>query len=182
MVPLIESHSAVLSFIFLVVSIAVLKYWHRRRSGSVSGNTSHGSENESSITVSQLRTLPESPLVRMPPDAKLSLGALTSELETYCDDLFRTLLSGDTVNIVVQGVTEKIVGGDIAYRFSEHAVNLIRRGEATIAIHRETEKYLPFIQDGSGKIIEHARGIVSLAPKLAQLASLGVAAAHLVAG
>ncbi len=126
--------------------------------------------------------LPPSPLLSLPADAKLTQSVLASALHQQCDAIFTSIVTVDAINIVVEGVSTAATKGEIIYKFSEHAMELYRRGEATIAVHAETNKFLPLMQDSSGKILEQAKGTLAAAPQLAQVLSLVVSAAHLIAG
>lgn len=127
--------------------------------------------------------LPPSPLLSMAASTKLTQGVLVAALERQCDEIFTALsLSGDGLNIVIEGMTSSLGNGDIVYKFSNHAMKLYRSGEAKILVHEATGKLLPVMQDSGGRFLEQAKGTISLAPHLAQVGSLAVSAAHLIAG
>ena len=117
------------------------------------------------------------------PAAELSLGSLSDAIERHCDEVFTEFLSGDAVNIGVQGIVATTTKGTgIIYEFSKDALDLCQQGKARIAIHSATGKYLPYIQDQSGKIIDQAKGVVSHAARLTQIASIVISAAHIISG
>jgi hypothetical protein len=148
--------------------------WPRRRPGN------RGSTPKASLA--ELKVLPPSPLLQLSPTAELTQIALADALQRQCDDIFCQFIGGDTVNVVFQGITAASTGADLTYRFSDHAMRLYRSGQADIAVHHESGKLLPMMKDPSGKFIEYAKGTISTVPKLSQIVSLVVAAAHLIAG
>jgi hypothetical protein len=179
----ILSHPGSVSFGLLLCLILGIASWLLLKRGGAKKLVKLGEiDTEYGMSISQLQELPQSPLARLSPTAKLSQWELAKAVESHCNEIFQTLLSGDTVNIVIEGVTSHVTAADIVYRFSDHALELYRRGEAQIAVHEGTGKYLPIMQDRSGTIIEQAKGTISMAPKLAQVFSLVVSAAHLIAG
>ena len=183
MFPSILSHPGSVWFWLLLCLILGCAFWFLLKRGVYNKLIAFGERAAGcGIPISQLQALPQSPLVLLPPTARLSQSDLAKAVESHCDEIFRTFLSGDTVNIAIEGITSQVTTGDIVYRFSDHALDLYRRGEAKVAIHKGTGKYLPIMQDQSSKIIEQAKGSISMAPKLAQVFYLVVSAAHLIAG
>jgi hypothetical protein len=134
------------------------------------------------LQLEQLRRLPASPLHSVRPGADLSVEVFLNNLDAYCQDIFDTFLVGNTANVVVQGITLATSRSDIIYQFSNEAMDLYRQGKATIPIHEASGKFLPYMQDQAGKIIEQAKGCASMLPKLAQIFSIIVGAAHIIAG
>jgi hypothetical protein len=73
--------------------------------------------------------LPPSPLLSMGANTKLTQSVLVDALERQCDEMFTALsLSGDGLNIVIEGVTSSLGNGDIVYKFSDHAMKLYWSG------------------------------------------------------
>jgi hypothetical protein len=126
--------------------------------------------------------MPASPLLSIDPAATLSVTLVGDAVKGYCEEIFSTFLVGDGVNIVIEGFTLATTDSDVVYRFSERAMKLCREGNAEIAVHAPSGKYLPFIQDKAGRIIEQAKGSSSVVPRLAEIAAIVVSAAHIISG
>jgi hypothetical protein len=132
--------------------------------------------------LSELRRLPACPLLELAPDVNLSSTVLCEALTSYCEKTFTTLLRGDNVNVAVEGISIATSRSDIIYTFSQEALDLYRKGDAIIPVHEASGKFLPLMQDRSGKIIEQAKGAVTMAPRIAEICSLVISTAHIISG
>ena len=104
----------------------------------------------------------------MAANTKLTQGVFVDALERQWDEIFTALsLSGDGLNILIEGVTSSLGNGDIVCKFSDHAMQLYRIGEANSLVHKSIGKLLPVMQDSGGKFLEQAKGTISLASHLA---------------
>ena len=70
----------------------------------------------------------------------------------------------------------------LVYKFSREATTLFETGQASIPLHSESRRLLPWMHDKSGRIIEQAKGASTVTLRLAQSWALVVSVAHLVSG
>lgn len=130
-----------------------------------------------------LRKLPPSPLTRLRFNEAAALsGSFGTEMERYCNESLSRVLSGDGVNVAVQSLVLSSNELTLVYNFSSAATHLYETGRATIPLHTESGRLLPWMVDKSGRIIEQAKGASMLAVRLAQAWSVVVSAAHIVSG
>lgn len=128
-----------------------------------------------------LRKLPPSPLTRLSfSDAMASSERFGTQMETFCNESLSQVLTGDGTNIAVQSLLLSSNELTLVYKFSDAATRLYETGQATIPLHTESGRLLPWMVDKSGRIIEQAKGANMLAARLAQSWSVIVSAAHVI--
>lgn len=107
---------------------------------------------------------------------------LGREIEKYCNDCLTSGLTGDGLNVIVQSVQISSNELTLVYEFSSEATALLEAGQASIPLHSESGRLLPWMHDESGRIIEQAKGQSTVALPLAQSWAIVVSVAHLVSG
>jgi hypothetical protein len=132
--------------------------------------------------IAELRKLPPSPITRISFQEAIASEQLGSEIEKYCNESLSRALTGDGLNVVVQGVLLSRNELTLVYKFSREATTLFESGQASIPLHSESGRLLPWMYDRSGRIIEQAKGVSTIALRLAQSWALVVSVAHLISG
>jgi len=132
--------------------------------------------------IEALRKLPASPLTRVSFRDALSAEGLAVEIEKYCSESLGSALSGDGLNVIVQSVVLSSNELTLVYKFSREATKLYETGRASIPLHRESGRLLPWMYDKSGKIVEQAKSASAFGLRLAQCWSLVVSVAHIISG
>lgn len=132
--------------------------------------------------VAELEKLPPSPLTRVSFRHAVESQQLVCEIEKYCHESLSKALTGDGLNIVVQSVLLSSNELTLVYKFSRTATDLFEAGQASIPLHSESGRLLPWMHDSSGRIIEQAKSASTIGLRLAQSWALLVSVAHLVSG
>ena len=139
-------------------------------------------QDESEPEIAELRKLPPSPITRISFQEAMASEQLGGEIEKYCNESLSRALTGDGLNVVVQSVLLSSNELTLVYKFSREATTLFEAGQASIPLHSESGRLLPWMYDKSGRIIEQAKGASTVALRLAQSWALVVSVAHLISG
>ena len=129
--------------------------------------------------------LPQSPLTKVAFKDALQSQSLAKEVEIYSKSELSSWLSGNGVNIGVQTLAIVEQGEKVAmvFEFSKDGTCLLEAGRAVLPLHGDSGKLLPMLQDAdTGRILELAEAQSLVLGRLAQVSSLIVSAAHIIAG
>jgi hypothetical protein len=139
-------------------------------------------QDEREEDIAELQKLPPSPITRISFQEAMASEQLGGEIEKYCSESLTRALTGDGLNVIVQSVLLSSNELTLVYKFSRDATALFEAGQASIPLHSESGRLLPWMYDKSGRIIEQAKGASTVALRLAQSWALVVSIAHLISG
>jgi hypothetical protein len=92
-------------------------------------------------------------------------------------------VGADPANVVIQAlaIRETHRGLTLVCEMSDKGRHLFKQGKAVLALHRDSDGYLPVLRDKeSHKFIEILRGKPATSPPIANLSSLIVSTAHVI--
>lgn len=128
---------------------------------------------------------PRSPLETVTFNEAIQSDALTKKIREYAPQRFAYELGLDPANIVIQTISlaKDRRSLTIAYKFSKHGRQRLKSGKAVIPLDQSSSSFLPVLRDKeTGRFLELARARRIDPSRWAQVSSLTVSIAHMIAG
>lgn len=128
---------------------------------------------------------PTSPLVYVSFDRALRSADLTNEIPAFARKRVAYSLGWDPANVVIQGMSlsEHRDGVLVSYEFTKRGMRLWRSRKAFVPKRLGSDNLIPQLSDvQTGRFIEQAQGKRVDPSHFAQVSSLVVSAAHVIAG
>ena len=125
---------------------------------------------------------PPSPLTRIRFKQALEGDDLNEALLEFGRETLNLGLLGQGANFAIRSIEagKRIGGMDIVLRFGGRGLQLAQESEVTIPIHSAAGRWLPELQDRSGRFVEIASGSGEILGTLANVSSLVVSVAYMV--
>lgn len=125
---------------------------------------------------------PPSPLTHIRFKQALEGDGLNEAVLEFGRETLNLGLLGQGANFAIRSIEagKRIGGMDIILRFGGRGLQLAQEGEVTIPIHSAAGRWLPELQDRSGRLVEIASGSGEIIGTLANVSALVVSVAYMV--
>ena len=125
---------------------------------------------------------PPSPLTLIRFKQALEGDGLNEAVLEFGREALNLGLLGQGANFAIRSIEagKRIGGMDIVLRFGGRGLQLAQEGEVTIPIHSAAGRWLPELQDRSGRFVEIASGSGEVLGTLANVSALVVSVAYMV--
>jgi hypothetical protein len=126
---------------------------------------------------------PPSPLTRISFKQALEGDGLNEAVLEFGRETLNLGLLGRGANFAIRSIEagKRIGGMDIILRFGGRGLQLAQEGEVTIPIHSAAGRWLPELQDRSGRFVEIASGSSEVLGTLANVSALVISVAYMIA-